>query len=82
MPYDSNNNEIRYTEHPTKVCTICGRIDYADTDPTLYEVDKIPNSPYYCWAKTLSEKAKNLPKWHVNGYCEKIAIKGDIPENV
>ena len=57
---------------PTKVCTICGRIDDIDRDVSLYEDDGSPS--WAVWGKNLSEKALNLPKWYVNGL-DKFAIK-------
>ena len=58
---------------PTKVCTICGRIDYVDYDESLYDMRQDDNIK---WARTreLSEKALNLPEWYVNDL-EKFATK-------
>lgn len=60
-------------KQPTKVCTICGRIDYVDYDESLYDVH--PDTEIkWAFVKDLSEKALNLPKWHVDGF-DKFAIK-------
>ena len=73
--YHFNLGEPRTSEskQPTKVCTICGRIDYVDNDESLYEMH--PDSKIK-WAlvKDLSEKALNLPKWCVDGF-DKCATK-------
>ena len=59
---------------PTKVCTICGRIDYIDRDPSYYVENKVTDIPFLAYEKDLSEKALGLPKWYVDGY-EKFATK-------
>ena len=73
--YHFNFGEPRVSENkqPTKVCTICGRIDYVDYDETLYDVHPDANIK---WAvvKDLSEKALSLPKWYVDGF-DKFATK-------
>lgn len=73
--YHFNLGEPRTSERkqPTKVCTICGRIDYVDYDESLYEIHPDPTVK---WArvKELSEKALSLPKWYVDGF-DKFAIK-------
>ena len=59
------------SEHmmPTKVCTICGRIDYIDKDESLYEVHPDPDVKHWMvWRKNLSEKALSLPKWCVDAF--------------
>lgn len=73
--YHFNLGEPRTSEckQPTKVCTICGRIDYVDCDESLYDVH--PDSEIkWAWVKDLSEKALNLPKWYVNDF-DKFATK-------
>lgn len=73
--YHSNLGEPRTSEskQPTKVCTICGRIDYVDNDESLYEM-RPDNKIKWAWAKELSDKALSLPKWHVDGF-DKFATK-------
>ena len=51
---------------PTKVCTICGRIDRVDKDPSYYRDSTV---------KELNEKALNLPRWYVQDYFDKFAVK-------
>ena len=52
-----------HSELPTKVCTICGRVDYVDTDPVYYVKNKVPNIPMLAFTKDLSDVALQLPKW-------------------
>ena len=75
--YHSNLGEPRTSEqvYPTKVCTICGRIDEIDKDESLYDVHPDPNvKRWMVWRKDLSEKAKGLPKWHAD-FFDKFATK-------
>lgn len=73
--YHFNLGEPRTSEskRPTKVCTICGRIDYIDDDASLYDVHPDTNVK---WAsvKDLSEKALSLPKWRADSF-DKFAVK-------
>ena len=73
--YHFNLGEPRTSEskQPTKVCTICGRIDYVDHDESLYET-RPDNKIKWAWAKELSDKALGLPKWCVDGF-DKFATK-------
>ena len=66
---------------PTKVCTICGRIDETDKDPSYYDESKVDNLPFLCFNRHLSEKALNLPKWHTEDYFDKFAIKTEDESN-
>lgn len=75
--YHFNLGEPRTSEskQPTKVCTICGRIDEVDKDESLYEIHPDPDvKRWMVWRKDLSEKALSLPKWYVDGF-NKFAIK-------
>ena len=76
--YHSNFGEHRTSEYkqPTKVCTICGRIGGVDYDASLYDVHPDTNIKW-AFAKDLSEKALNLPKWYVDDYFGKFATKAD-----
>lgn len=65
---------ISQTTGPTKVCTICGRIDETDNDTSYYIIKPIPNLPFVVYDKELSEKALNLPKWK-RDFFDKFAIK-------
>ena len=70
-----NLGEPRTSEckQPTKVCTICGRIDYVDNDESLYDIRRDDKNKW-AYVKDLSEKALNLPKWYVDAF-DKFAIK-------
>ena len=75
--YHFNLGEPRTSEckQPTKVCTICGRIDEVDKDESLYEVHPDPTvKSWMVWRKELSEKALSLPKWYVDDF-DKFATK-------
>ena len=60
---------------PTKVCTICGRIDDVDKDQSFYINKPIVDLPFYAFEKVLSDKAFNLPKWYAKDFWDKFAIK-------
>ena len=60
---------------PTRVCTICGRVEHVDNDPSYYTYEPIKNLPFICKEKILTEKALNLPKWYLEDYWDKFAIK-------
>ena len=59
---------------PTKVCTICGRINNVDRDESYYELTEIQDSPYRVHEKKLSAKALSLPKWYAPDFISKFAI--------
>ena len=48
---------------PTKVCQICGRIDYVDRDASYYVKEPVKGLPYLIFDKRLSDKALELPIW-------------------
>ena len=60
---------------PTKVCTVCGRIEYMDYDPSYYERVPVKGVPFIYNEKVLTEKALSLPKWRVDSIYGKFAIK-------
>jgi hypothetical protein len=74
--YHSNLGEPRTSEfkYPTKVCTICGRIDYIDEDLSYYVNKKVVGIPFLAYEKDLSEKALSLPKWRADSF-DKFAVK-------
>lgn len=75
--YHYNLGEPRTSESrlPTKVCTICGRIDYVDHDVSLYDVH--PDTKIkWAFAKDLSDKALSLPKWRADSF-DKFAVKAE-----
>ena len=65
---------ISQTILPTKICTICGRIDEVDDDQSYYIKNPIPNLPFFAFRKELSEKALSLPKWKCD-FFDKFAVK-------
>lgn len=61
---------------PTKVCTICGRINKVDKDPSYYrDSTKGAILPWFTGVKELNEKALNLPRWYTEEYFSKFAIE-------
>ena len=74
--YHYNLGEPRTSESrkPTKICMICGRIDYVDDDPSYYVKNKVPRIPFLAYEKDLSEKALALPKWCAEAF-DKFATK-------
>ena len=74
---DFRTGAPRVTEvtYPTKVCTICGRIDEIDRDDSYYIKDD--SKWLYCHDKDLSEKALALPRWYANDFWDKFAHKGE-----
>ena len=71
------NGKIVETKLPTKVCTVCGRIDYVDRDDSYYR--KKETTVLYLRHQTeLSQKALNLSKWYTHEYFDKFAYKGDL----
>lgn len=77
--YHINVGKPSISDHimPTKVCTICGRIDYIDEDESMYKVHPDPDVKHWMiWRRELSDKALGLPKWQVDAF-EKFAIKAE-----
>lgn len=60
---------------PTKVCTICGRIDGVDWDASYYVKKGVPGVPFAAYSTELTEKALSLPKWYVEDFFDKFAMK-------
>ena len=59
--YHYNSRDSEHTL-PTKVCTICGRIDKTDTDESFWNKTPEPSlKPFIVWEKDLNDKALNLP---------------------
>jgi hypothetical protein len=71
----TGKDKIHEQRNPTRVCTICGRIDYVDDDPSYYTVKPIAKTRFRVFGKELSEKALNLPKWQVEEPYGKFAVK-------
>lgn len=62
---------------PTKVCSICGRVDYVDHDPSYYTDVPLKYLPFSAHERVLTEKALSLPKWELENYWDKFAIKAE-----
>lgn len=73
--YKTGKPKVTQTILPTKVCTICGRIDQTDNDQSFYIKNPVPNLPFLTFENTLSDKALNLPKWYAEDFRDKFAIK-------
>lgn len=73
--YKTGKPEVNQTILPTKVCTICGRIDQTDNDQSFYIEKPIPNLPFLAFENTLSDKALSLPKWYAEDFWDKFAKK-------
>jgi hypothetical protein len=76
---DFKTGRPRITEHqlPTKVCTICGRIDYVDIDPRYYVSKQIADIPIIVHEKVLSAEALKLPQWVADDFFDKFARRLD-----
>lgn len=75
--FKTGKPRITETKAPTKVCTICGRINYIDRDPKYYVCNCVPNLPFKTYKEELSEEALNLQKWLAEDYWDKFAKKID-----
>jgi hypothetical protein len=58
---------------PTKICSICNRID--DVDLSYYRYETVNDFMFVFKKRELKEKAFDLPKYYVNDYFDKFAIK-------
>ena len=76
---DYKTGRERTTEYqlPTRVCTICGRIEYIDRDPKYYVYKPIVDLPVRAYSNELSEEALKLPKWLAEDYFCKFAVKAE-----
>lgn len=74
--FNFGEQRISYSSMPTKVCTICGRIDDVVWDKDYYTETKVDNITFVAYSKELSEKASSLPKWHCN-FFDKFAVKDE-----
>lgn len=60
---------------PTKVCTVCGRIDDVDWDESYYAKKEVSSVSFVAYSsRELTEKALSLQKWHAD-FFDKFAIK-------
>ena len=60
-------------KHPTKVCTICGRVDDIDYDDKWYNKEEHKHLKWMYFTKELSEVALKLPIWTRSDYYNKFA---------
>lgn len=61
-------------KYPTKVCTICGRVDDVDCDEKWYNKEEHKHLTWTYFTKELSEAALNLPVWFRSEQLGKFAI--------
>lgn len=73
--YYQGITETTKTVLPTKVCTICGRVDYVDNDESFYIRKPVTYLPFNVHETVLSEKALSLPKWYTKDFRDKFAAK-------
>lgn len=59
--------------YPTKVCTICGRVDEIDYDEKWYNTKEHKHLKWTYFTKELSEAALRLPVWMRSEYFDKFA---------
>ena len=63
---------------PSKVCTICGRVDSAVKDGKYYVSKPLTYLPFFLYEKELSEEALKLPVWHMDNWLDKQAKEGPL----
>ena len=73
--FKTGRPRITETQYPTKVCTICGRIDCTDPDPKYFIKKPVSGLPINVYEKELSENALKLPRWHADDFWDKFAKK-------
>lgn len=61
-------------KYPTKLCTICGRVDTIDYDDQWYNKEEHKHLKWTYFTKELSDAALKLPVWTRNDYFDKFAI--------
>ena len=62
--------EKKEVKHPTKVCSICGRI--GETDMSRYEYVEVQNMPYRTYERAIIDD-ELLEKWYADDYFDKFA---------
>ena len=60
--------------YPTKLCTICGRVDTIDYDDQWYNKEEHKHLTWRYFTKDLSDAALKLPVWFRNDHFDKFAI--------
>ena len=69
----TGKTKIHIKNMPTRVCTICGRVEYVDRSPCFYQKTELAHLPFPVYSHDLSEAAWALPKWQVVDSREKFA---------
>ena len=59
--------------YPTKVCTICGRVDAIDYDDKWYNKEEHKHLKWTYFTKELSDAALKLPVWFRNKHFDKFS---------
>lgn len=75
--FKTGKPRITETSTPTKVCSICGRIDCLDKNPKYYIRKPVAGLPFNVYEDELSEAALKLPKWLAEDFWDKFAVKID-----
>ena len=78
--FKTGRPKIKQTSSPTKVCTVCGRIDDIDKNPKYYVNEPVHGLPFEVYKKELSEEALALPKWMASDFFDKFAVKMEEEE--
>ena len=73
--FKTGRPKITTTQLPTRVCTICGRINNTDHDAKYYVSSLIPNMPFETYESQLSQTALELPEWLAEDFWDKFAKK-------
>ena len=74
--FKTGRPELRSHPLPTKVCTICGRIEDVDKSDVYYNKKPTNGIPFLSFTTELNENAFSLPKYKRNFY-DKFAIKDE-----
>lgn len=73
--FKTGRERITETQLPTRVCTVCGRINNVDKDTKYYVHTPVYDLPIKVYEEELSEEALNLPKWLADDFWDKFAKK-------
>ena len=65
------------SRQPTKVCTVCGRIDKKDNNEMWYNKQEHKHLKWTYFTNELSEAALKLPVWHCTSYFDNTAIPAE-----
>ena len=80
--FKTGRPKVNQTILPTKVCTICGRIDGVDSDPSYYVEKPVQHPLFVVYDTELSDQALSLPKWYVEDFWDKFAIKEECENSL